>query len=71
MIVLLWCSDAGYAGGRRSRRTVSSKVVFADGCQLFSQVKRQSVVAISSGEVEFYGLTDCCLEMLPFVHLLQ
>ena len=50
MVVLLGCSDIDFAGGKKTRRSVNSKVVFVDGCQLFSQVKSQAIETIISGE---------------------
>ena len=47
IILLRGYSDTDHAGDRVTGRSVSSKVCFADGCQLFSQVRRQSVVSIS------------------------
>ena len=43
----------------------------ADGCQLFSQGKRQAIETISSGEAEFDGLTDVVLETKPIKDLLE
>ena len=50
MVALLGCSDKDHAGCKKTRRSVNSKVVFVDGCQLFSQVKSQAIETIISGE---------------------
>ena len=71
VVLLKSCGDSDFAGDRVSRKSISSKACFADGCQLFSQVKRQSLVGTSSGEVEFYAMTDTALETKPVRDLFE
>ena len=58
-------ADSGFAACKLSRMLLSSQVVFADGCQLFSRVKRQSLVRTSICMVEFYALTNMVIETKP------
>ena len=65
MIVMLGCNDTDHAGCQKYRRSVSSKTTLLDGW------KCQSIETISSGEAEFYGLTDVVLETKPTTDVLK
>ena len=70
-VTLAGFGDSDHAGCKASRKSMSSKVVFADCCQLFTQVRRQAIESISSGEAEFYSLTDLVLETKPLKDLFE
>jgi hypothetical protein len=63
--------DTDWAGCKTTRRSTTSKIVYADGCQLYSQVKKQSIEAPSSGVSEFYGLSDVALDTIILKHLYE
>ena len=50
--------DSDHVGCTRSHRSVSSRVVYLDGCMIASQVAKQNLEATSSGEAEFYSIAD-------------
>ena len=64
-------SDTDFVGDKASRKSMSSKVVKVDNCLLFTRVTSQSLVATSSGEAEFYGLTDLAVETKPIKDILE
>ena len=71
-VILLNCaSDTDHATCKQTRKSVSCKVVFADSCPLFSQVLRQSIEATSSGEAEFYGITETAQLTIAIKHLFE
>ncbi len=57
----LW-SDANWAAPDSQRKSVSCGVIQASGCVLHSHCRRQSVIALSSAESEFYALSAVALE---------
>jgi len=69
LVEMLVETDTDHAGDKNSRRSMSSRLCVVDQCPMFSQVKRQALQSLSSGESEFYGLTDAALESKPLVDL--
>ena len=63
-------TDSNWAGCRRTRRSVSHGRVLADECVLFTRNKKQSLVATSSGEAEFYGAVGIASDALLLVRVL-
>ncbi len=57
----LW-SDASWSAPDSQRKSVSCGVIEANGCVLHSHCRRQSVIALSSAESEFYALSAVALE---------
>ncbi|CCU76267.1 Gag-Pol polyprotein [Blumeria hordei DH14] len=55
-------SDSDYAGDISMRRSTSGFVFFLGGGAVSVQSKRQTTVALSSTEAEYYGLTKAAME---------
>ena len=53
--------DSDFAGDE-SRKSTSSKVILSDDSMILSQVKRQSLMATSTGMAEFYASADGVIE---------
>ena len=51
-------SDSNFATDRATRKSLSSGHVYIDRCLMFSFVRSQKVVTLSSGEAELVALTQ-------------
>ena len=56
--------DADWAGNRQTRRSMSSGVYYINGCPVYSTVKSQRCISLSSAESEFYSLVSGACEGL-------
>ena len=70
-VTLKGWSDANWASTETDRKSVSCGVIQADGCVLYTFARRQSVIATSSGESEFFALTATADETIFFTKLLD
>ena len=65
-VTLKGWSDANWASTETERKSVSCGVIQADGCVLYTFARRQSVIATSSAESEFYAMTATADETIFF-----
>ena len=66
----LWClADTDWAHDPETRKSVTCKIVEADGCQVMSGVAQQSLLAQSSGEAAFIGMHEICLDLVFYRNL--
>ena len=66
----LW-SDTSRAAPDSQRKSVSCGVIEANGCLLHSYCRRQSVIALSNAESEFYALSAVALKGRLFARILE
>ena len=59
----MWC-DSDHAGCVRSRKSTSGGVLMLGGCCIRAYCKQQAVIALSSGEAEYYGLVSAASNLL-------
>ena len=67
--VLRAFSDSDWAA-EPDRKSVSGMIVCYDGVMLLSGCRKQTCVALSSGEAELYAITACARELLGIRELL-
>ena len=70
-VVLKSDADSDYAGDKLSRKSTSCGCLVADGCLLMNYSRGQRVVALSSGEAEFYAAVTAISESILIEHLLR
>ena len=64
-------SDSNWANCRETRRSTGCGVISAGGCCLYTFVRRQAVVSLSSAEAEFYASASCMSETVGIKRLLE
>lgn len=57
-------SDSNWAGDSIDRRSTCGFNIFLNGCLISWSSKKQSIVALSSSEAEYIGLTHCAKEII-------
>ena len=63
--------DTDYAGCRRTRRSTNGGLLFHGGHLIKSWATTQTVVALSSGEAEYYGVTKGSCEAIGLKGIVQ
>ena len=63
-------SDTDHAGCIRTRKSVSGCALMLGSSTVCTYCKGQAVIALSSGEAEYYGLVSATSEMLGFQSIL-
>ena len=66
---LLVYVDTDHAGCIRTRKSTTGVVIMLGCCLLLSLCRGQALIALSSGEAEYYGLVTGCSEGLGIVSL--
>ena len=61
--IATWC-DTDHAGCIRTRKSVSSCALMLGNSTVCTYCKGQAVIALSSGEAEYYGLVSATSQML-------
>ena len=67
---MVW-TDSDYAGDKQTRKSTSCALVFCDGALVHGHSRRQTVVATSSAEAEYYSLAAGLQEALAARSILQ
>ena len=67
---MVW-TDSDYAGDKQTRKSTSCALVFCDGTLVHGHSRRQTVVATSSAEAEYYSLAAGLQEELAARSILQ
>ena len=70
-VILKLYADSDYAGDKLSRKSTSCGAPVADGCLLMNYSRGQRVIALSSGEAEFYAGVAVIAESILIEHLLK
>ena len=70
-VPLVAFSDSDWGTDRNDRRSFSGSIVYLCGNPLSWSSRKQTTVALSSCEAEFYALTDVCKDILHVSHLLR
>ena len=68
--IVVW-TDSDYAGDKQTRKSTSCALVFCDGTLVHGHSRRQTVVATSSAEAEYYSLAAGLQEALDARSILQ
>ena len=68
--IVVW-TDSDYAGDKQTRESTSCTLVFCDGTLVQGHSRRQTVVATSSAEAEYYSLAAGLQEALAARSILQ
>ena len=68
--IVVW-TDSDYAGDKQTRKSTSCALVFCDGTLVHGHSRRQTVVATSSAEAEYYSLAAGLQEALAARSILQ
>ena len=68
--IVVW-TDSDYAGDKQTRKSTSCALVFCDGTLVHGHNRRQTVVATSSAEAEYYSLAAGLQEALAARSILQ
>ena len=68
--IVVW-TDSDYAGDKQTRKSTSCALVFCDGALVHGHSRRQTVVATSSAEAEYYSLAAGLQEALAARSILQ
>ena len=63
-------ADSDWAGNPRDRKSVSGGILMLGRHQLESWSSGQQVIALSSGEAEFYASGNLAAHMLNFLYLI-
>lgn len=64
-------SDSNWANCTETRRSTACGIIALAGCCLFSFVRRQNLVSLSSAEAEFYAATSAVSESLGIQQVLK
>ena len=68
---LVACSDTDHAGCLKTRKSTSSSMVFFGKHLVKNSASTQAVIALSSGESEFYGAVKTASTGLGMIHLVK
>jgi hypothetical protein len=68
---LTCCSDTDHAGCLKTRKSTSCSMMFLGKHMVKSSASTQAVIALSSGESEFYGAVKTASAGLGMIHLLK
>ena len=63
------CSDTDHAGCLKTRKSTSCSMMFLGKHMVKSSASTQGVIALSSGESEFYGAVKTASSGLGMIHL--
>eukprot|EP00972_Heterocapsa_arctica_P005640 832741-Heterocapsa_arctica.AAC.1 len=64
-------SDSDWAKGVADRKSTSCGVIVVNGCLMYSYSRMQTVIALSSGEAEWYTKVAVFVEALLIRRLLK
>jgi hypothetical protein len=64
-------TDSDHANDKETRKSISCGTMFANGALIESHSRKQSVIATSSAEAEYYALATGAAETLAVVSLMQ
>ena len=64
-------TDSDFAGDKDTRRSVTGFIIYFMGCAISWRSRSQKSVALSSTEVEYYGISDVVTELLFIKSLLE